>query len=99
MRVRPTPSPPGSIDDDGKGKDPDKRNCKRAFGVDRADPHSAVKRTNRSDHAEDDHDGRKAKSDGAKGTMPFDVASGDERDLNDEQKHPESEDCSMDVNY
>ena len=40
-----------------------------------------MKSVDGSDHAEHDHDRRKAEGDGAEGTMPFDAASGDERGL------------------
>jgi hypothetical protein len=45
----------------------------------------------------DDHDGRKAESEGAEGTMPVDAAGRDESRLNKVKNHPERECRSMDV--
>src|SRR6266851_3366334 len=97
VRVGPAPGAPGSVDDDGEADDADQWDGSGDGGVERADLHSTMKRVDGSDHAEHDHDGRKAEGDGAEGTMPFDAASGDEGGLHDEQQHPESEDRAVDV--
>jgi len=95
--VGPAPCTPRSVDDDGEADDADRGYCKGDGGVERADPHSAVESVESSDHAEHDHDGRKAEGDDAEGAVPFDAARGDEGGLDSEQQHPEREDRAVDV--
>src|ERR1700680_292395 len=57
----------GSIDDNGEADDADQWDGSGDGGVERADLHSTMKRVDGSDHAEHDHDGRKAEGDGAEG--------------------------------
>src|SRR3984893_5626651 len=69
VRVGSAPGAPGGVDDDGKDDNADQWDGRRNGRIERADPHSAMKRVEGSDHAEQDHDGRKAEGDGAEGTM------------------------------
>jgi len=49
------------------------------------------------DDSENNHDGRQTKRNGAKRAVPMDTLRRDEGDLNYEKKHPQGEDCSVDV--
>lgn len=79
--VGPAPGAPRSVDDDGEADDADQWDGSGDGGIERADLHAAMECVNGSHHAEHDHYGWKAESNGAEGTMPLYAAGGDKGGL------------------